>query len=42
MNLCDVRFVKKLMAKYGTGTKKGFGQNFLINPSVPQGIAEES
>ena len=42
MNLCDVRFVKKLMAKYGTGTKKGFGQNFLINPSVPEGIAEES
>lgn len=42
MNLCDVRFVKKLMARYGTGTKKGFGQNFLINPSVPEGIAEES
>lgn len=42
MNLCDVRFVKKLMAKYETGTKKSFGQNFLINRSVPQNIAYES
>ena len=42
MNLCDVRFVKRLMAKYDTGTKKSFGQNFLINQDVPQSIAEES
>ena len=42
MNLCDVRFVKRLMAKYETGTKKSFGQNFLINRNVPISIADES
>ena len=42
MNLCDVRYVKKLMAKYDTGTKKSFGQNFLINQAIPQSIAYES
>lgn len=42
MNLCDEKTVKRLMAKYGTGTKKSFGQNFLINPSVPRDIAAES
>ena len=42
MNLCDVRYVKRLMAKYSTGTKKSFGQNFLINRDVPESIADES
>lgn len=42
MNLCDVSVVKRLMSKYGTGTKKSFGQNFLINPQVPLAIACES
>lgn len=42
MNLCDVRYVKRLMAKYDTGTKKSFGQNFLINQAIPQSIAFES
>ncbi len=42
MNLCDLSTVKRLMAKFSTGTKKSFGQNFLINPSVPYNIAEES
>ena len=42
MNLCNVNVVKRLMSKYGTGTKKSFGQNFLINPSVPMDIAYES
>lgn len=42
MNLCDINTVKRLMSKYGTGTKKGFGQNFLINPDVPYNIAEAS
>ena len=42
MNLCDINTVKRLMAKYGTGTKKGFGQNFLINEEVPYSIAEAS
>ena len=42
MNLCDINVVKRLMSRYGTGTKKSFGQNFLINPDVPASIAYES
>lgn len=42
MNLCDINTVKRLMSKYDTGTKKGFGQNFLINEEVPYNIANES
>lgn len=42
MNLCNIKNVKALLARYSTDTKKGFGQNFLINPSVPFDIAEES
>ena len=42
MNLCDINVVKRLMSKHGTGTKKSFGQNFLINPQVPADIAYES
>ena len=42
MNLCDVQTVKKIMAKFSTGTKKSFGQNFLINEEVPYSIARES
>ena len=30
------------MAEFGTGTKKSFGQNFLINAEIPFNIAEES
>lgn len=41
MNLCDIRTVRDLLAAFGTGTKKGFGQNFLINAAVPARIAEE-
>lgn len=42
MNLCDIKTVKKIMAEFGTGTKKAFGQNFLINADVPYSIAKES
>ena len=42
MNLCDINVVKRLMSKHGTGTKKSFGQNFLINKQVPMDIADES
>ena len=42
MNLCDIKTVRSLLNKYSTGTKKGFGQNFLINPEVPENIADES
>ena len=40
MELCDYRTVKDLLDKYGQAPKKGFGQNFLINPTVPQRIGE--
>lgn len=42
MNLCSIKTVKALLARYSTDTKKSFGQNFLINPSVPSEIADES
>lgn len=42
MNLCNIKTVKNIMEKYGTDTKKGFGQNFLINPAIPEDIADES
>ena len=42
MNLCDERNVKRIMSMFSTGTKKSFGQNFLINPDVPYNIAKES
>ena len=42
MNLCDVNVVKRIMSKYQTGTKKAFGQNFLINRQIPMSISEES
>ena len=40
MNLCDIRTVREILAAFGTTTKKGFGQNFLINQSIPERIAE--
>ena len=42
MNLCDIKTVKRIMSEFGTGTKKSFGQNFLINAEIPFNIAEES
>lgn len=42
MNLCNIKHIKSLLERHSTGTKKSFGQNFLINPSVPFDIAEES
>jgi len=40
MNLCDIRTVREILSAFGTGTKKGFGQNFLINQAIPERIAE--
>ena len=40
MNLCDIRTVRDILAAFGTGTKKSFGQNFLINQNVPEQIAD--
>lgn len=42
MNLCNHSVVKELLARYGLSPRKGFGQNFLINPDVPLRIAESS
>lgn len=40
MNLCDIRTVREILSAFGTGTKKSFGQNFLINRAIPEQIAE--
>ncbi len=42
MNLTDISTVKSLMNEFGISFQKKFGQNFLINQSVPERIAEES
>lgn len=39
MNLCNLSYVRELLDKYGLAPRKGFGQNFLINPDVPARIA---
>ena len=41
MSLTDIGYVKRLMASHGITFQKKFGQNFLINPMVPERIAEE-
>jgi len=40
MELCNLSVVRGLLEKYGCAPKKGYGQNFLINPMVPMRIAE--
>ncbi len=42
MDLCNPSIVKELLAKYNLAPKKGYGQNFLINPKIPMKIAELS
>lgn len=42
VDLCNIGTVRRLMEKYGIAAKKGYGQNFLINPAVPFDIAEAS
>ena len=39
MDLTDIGAIKKLLNKHGAATKKSFGQNFLISPSIPKKIA---
>lgn len=41
-NLCSREEVRRLLSKYGLAPRKGYGQNFLVNPAVPQRIAESS
>ncbi len=38
-DLCNPSVVRALLEKYRLAPKKGFGQNFLINPAVPERIA---
>lgn len=42
LDLCNPRTIKELLGKYGLAPKKGYGQNFLVNPAVPEAIAEAS
>lgn len=42
MQLCNPQVVRGLLDKYGLAPKKAFGQNFLINPMVPERIADAS
>ena len=41
-DLCNLQTVRSLLERYNLAPKKGFGQNFLINPMVPERIAELS
>ena len=41
-NLCSPAVVKELLHKYGLAPQKAFGQNFLINGSIPAQIAQAS
>lgn len=42
MNLCSLNDIKALLARHGFRFSKSMGQNFLIQPWVPQQIAEAS
>jgi len=40
MRLTDISVIREIMGRHGVSFQKKFGQNFLINPSVPERIAE--
>lgn len=40
MNLCNPRVIRELMAEAGIRFRRDLGQNFLIDPTVPEEIAE--
>ena len=40
MNLCNINVIRSLMEDAGITFRKEFGQNFLINPMVPEDIAD--
>jgi 16S rRNA (adenine1518-N6/adenine1519-N6)-dimethyltransferase len=42
MELCDMRQIKRLLGRHGFRFSKSMGQNFLIDPTVPQEIAAVS
>ena len=39
MNLCNIHDIKALLARHGFRFSKTMGQNFLIEPWVPEEIA---
>lgn len=41
MNLCDIKIIKGILAKYGFNFSKSLGQNFLTQSWVVQDIAEQ-
>jgi len=42
IDVCNPGQLRELLAKYDLTPKKGYGQNFLTQPNVPQRIAEMS
>ena len=42
MNLCDLNDLRDLLGRHGFRFSKSMGQNFLIDPAVPQEIADAS
>ncbi len=40
MRLTDISTIREIMGRHGVSFQKKFGQNFLINPTVPERIAE--
>lgn len=42
MKLTDLSVIREIMSRHGVSFQKKFGQNFLINPSVPERIAESA
>ena len=40
MNLCNPGVIKNLMEEAGITFRKDYGQNFLINPMIPEDIAD--
>ena len=40
LNLCNINVIRSLMEDAGISFRKEFGQNFLINPIVPEDIAD--
>lgn len=41
-DLTDIKEIKSILSKHGFKFSKAFGQNFLINPEVPENIARFS
>lgn len=40
LDLCSPKTIKELLDRYGLAPKKGYGQNFLTNPMIPEAIAD--